>query len=206
MVAAFVVAGVSATAIGVAARHLARRLRGSTAIPIRGGLWSSVGQDERSLLEAGWAHQKSNCNGNAIALFDQALVLNPDSLEALKGRGICYSEIGEYNLAMQNFHRWVLRAPESGDAFFHRGGIWRKLDLVGLAISDYRYALRFSPSNAAARDALVELERNSAADCPKSNLSLAALFALEVRVEDSPPSNPGPTAGADQPTAGGLHG
>ena len=140
LIAAFVVAGVSATAIGLLSRHLVRRLRGVSAAPIR-----RFGQDEASLLEAGWAQHKSNGNENAIAQFNQALALNPSSVEALKGRGICYSEMGEDDLAMQDFHTWVLRAPESGDAFFHRGSMWRKLDLVGLAISDYRYALKSTP-------------------------------------------------------------
>ena len=197
LVAAFVVAGVSATAIGLLSRHLVRRLRGLPAAPVR-----RFGQDEASLLEAGWAHHKSNCNEDAIAQFDQALALNPHSLDALKGRGICHSEIGEYDLAMQDFHMWVLRAPESGDAFFHRGSMWRKLDLVGLAISDYRYALRFSPSNKAARDALIELMRDPTADRPKSISSLAALFAAEGPADGSLPSNSEPTAGAPQPPAG----
>ena len=56
------------------------------------------------LLEAGWAQHKSNGNENAIAQFNQALALNPSSVEALKGRGICYSEMGEDDLAMQDFH------------------------------------------------------------------------------------------------------
>lgn len=197
LVAAFVVAGVGATAIGLLSRHLERRLRGLSAAPLR-----RFGQDEASLLEAGWAHHKSNCTEKAIAQFDQALALNPHSLEALKGRGICYSEIGEYDLAMQDFHTWVLRAPESGDAFFHRGSMWRKLDLVGLAISDYRYALRFSPSNQAARDALTDLVRESTADRPKNISSLAALFAAEVPADGSLPPNPEPAAGAVQPPAG----
>ena len=157
------------------------------------------------MLEAGWAQHKSNGNENAIAQFNQALALNPSSVEALKGRGICYSEMGEDDLAMQDFHMWVLRVPESGDAFFHRGSMWQKLDLAGLAISDYRSALKCNPSNQAARDALAELMRNSTADRPKGIWSLAALFAGEVPAGGSLPSNPEPTAGAGQPT-GGVHG
>jgi hypothetical protein len=113
--------------------------------------------------------------------------------------------MGEDDLAMQDFHMWVLRAPESGDAFFHRGRMWQKLDLAGLAISDYRSALKCSASNQAARDALAELMRNSTADRPKGIWSLAALFAGEVPAGGSLPSNPEPTAGAGQPT-GEVHG
>ena len=175
LLAAFVVAGVSTTAISLFSRHIVRRLRGLSASSMR-----TFGEDETWLLEAGWAQHKSNGNENAIAQFNQALALNPSSVEALKGRGICYSEMGEDDLAMQDFHMWVLRAPESDDAFFHRGSMWQKLDLAGLAISDYRSALKCNASNQAARDALAELMRNSTADRPKGLWSLAALFAGEV--------------------------
>ena len=107
--------------------------------------------------------------------------------------------MGEYDLAMQDFHMWVLRAPESGDAYFHRGNIWQKLDLIGLAISDYRSALRFDPAHEAVRGALTELMRNSTADRPKGIWSLAALFAGEAPAGGSLPSNPEPTADAVQP-------
>ena len=148
------------------------------------------------MLEAGWAQHKSNGNENAIAQFNQALALNPSSVEALKGRGICYSEMGEDDLAMQDFHMWVLRAPESGDAFFHRGSMWRKLDLVGLAISDYRSALKCNPSNKAARDALAELMRNSTADRPKRHLEPRRTFCRRSARRRFAAPNPEPTAGA----------
>ena len=113
--------------------------------------------------------------------------------------------MGEYNLAMQDFHMWVLRAPESGDAYFHRGNIWQKLDLIGLAISDYRSALRFNPSHETARGALAELMRDSTANRPKIIFSLAALFAGHVPADGSKPSNPEPRLSAGKSTAD-LHG
>jgi tetratricopeptide (TPR) repeat protein len=193
LLAAFVVA--AAIAIGLLFRHLVRRRRGLSAAPIG----TEFGQDEASLLEADWARHKPN---SAIAKFDQALALTPHSVEALKGRGICYLEMGQYDLAMQDFHTWVLRAPESGDAFFYRATAWRKLGLIGLAISDYQNAVRLSPSNQAARDALIELMRDTIAGRPRSVLSLSALFAAEVRVDGLLPVNPEPAADAGKPSAG----
>ena len=196
LVVAFLVAG--AIAIGLFFRRLVRRLRGLSAI-------RRFGDGEASMHEARRAQQKSNCDEHAIARFDQALVSNPHSVEALKGRGMCYSQMGEYDLAMQDFHMWVLRAPESGDAYFHRGDIWQRLDLIGLAISDYRSALRFNPSHEVARGALAGLMRDSTADRPKTIFSLAALFAAHMPADGSQPSSSETTASSREST-GGMHG
>ena len=182
LLAVLVVVGASVGAI-LLCRYLVRRWR--TEAPTL-----SFAQGE--------AHHTSNCDEDAIARFNQALVRNPHSLEALKGRGICYSQMGEYDLAMQDFHLWVLRAPECAEAYFHRGNLWKKIDLMGLAISDYRAVLRLDPSHDSARDALAELMRNSAADRPKAIFSLAALFAADAAAAGLLPSNPEPAAGAGE--------
>jgi tetratricopeptide (TPR) repeat protein len=182
-----VMVGVSVVAVVLLFYCLMRRWRAGASV-------LNSGEDE--------AQRKSNCDEDAIARFDQALLHQPHAIEALKGRGICYSQLGEYDLAMQDFHMWVLRAPQSGDAYFHRGDVWQKLDLTGLAISDYRSALRFNPSHEAAHGALAELMRNSAADRPKAIYSLAALFAADVPAAGSQPSSPEPTASAHETTEG----
>ena len=178
--------GVGVVAVGLLVWYLVRRWR--TGAPIL-----NFGESD--------TQHKSTCDDDVIALFDQALAHNPPSLDALKGRGICYSQMGEYNLAMQDFHMWVLRAPESGDAYFHRGNIWQKLDLIGSAISDYRSALRFNPSHEPARGALAELMRGSAVNRPKTIFSLAALFAGDVPAADSKSSIPEPRLSAGKSTA-----
>jgi tetratricopeptide (TPR) repeat protein len=177
--------GVGVVAVGLLVWYLVRRWR--TGAPIL------------NFGEGDTQHKSTYDDG--IALFDQALAHNPPSLDALKGRGICYSQMGEYNLAMQDFHMWVLRAPESGDAYFHRGNIWQKLDLIGSAISDYRSALRFNPSHEPARGALAELMRGSAVNRPKTIFSLAALFAGDVPAADSKSSIPEPRLSAGKSTA-----
>jgi tetratricopeptide (TPR) repeat protein len=187
----WVMVGVGVVAIGLLVWYLVRRW-GAEAPTLHFG-------------EGHTQHNKSTCDDGVIALIDQALAHNPHSLEALKARGIWYSQMGEYNLAMQDFHMWVLRAPESGDAYFHRGNIWQKLDLIGLAISDYRYALKFNPSHETARSALAELMRDSTVNRPKTIFSLAALFAGDGPAPDSKLSIPEPRLSAGESTAD-LHG
>ena len=185
--APWVMVGVSVVAVGLLFCCLMRRWRAGAPVP-------NFGEDE--------AQRKLNRDEDAIARFDQALLRQPHAIEALKGRGICYSQMGEYDLAMQDCHMWVLRAPESGDAYFHRGNVWQKLDLISLAISDYRSALRFNPSHEAAHGALAELMRDSTADRPKTIFSLAALFAAHVPASGSQASSPEPTASARESTEG----
>ena len=150
-----------------------------------------------ALSGEGAAHHQTNRNEAAIALSDRAVVPNPLSFEALKDRGLHYSQIGEYDLAMQDFHMLVLRAPESGDAYFHRGCIWEKLGLIGLAFSDYRSALRFNPSHDAARGSLANQMRNSAGDRPKNIFCLAELFSARVPTVDQSRS---PETGGTSPS------
>jgi len=119
---------------------------------------------EPALIEAAWALHRASCNERAIATFSDALELNPNSIEALKGRSLCYAEITDYDLAMRDLHRWVLRAPKDGDAYLHRAKLWKELGLDDLAISDLRSSLKFSASNAAAREAVHEMARISFGD------------------------------------------
>ena len=185
--APWVILGVGVVAVGLLFSYL---MRSSRAEPT--GL--TFDEDD--------AQFESNGDKAAIAALDQALVQNPHSLEALKDRGLCYSHAGEYDLAMQDFHMWVLRAPGCGDAYFHRGNIWQKLDLGGLAISDYRSALRLDPSHEAARGALADLMRDTTTDRPKAIFSLAALFAARVSADSSQPSRPAEEVARDR--TGGI--
>jgi tetratricopeptide (TPR) repeat protein len=159
--AAALIAAGAGWALGALSSRFARFLRGSRP--------PGLSHDASSLNEAAWADQKASCNEGAIALFAQALALNPRCAEALRGRGLCYSEMGEYDLAMQDFHAWVLCAPESGEAYFHRAKVWRTLGFIDLAISDFRSSLRFSASNTAAREAVEELARAHFGDGLETN-------------------------------------
>jgi hypothetical protein len=173
LAAAFMAAVGSLTAIGILVGRLVRRPGGPIAA-IDAGPSADPSRDESSLLEAAWAYHKSGCNESAIALFTEALILNRCSVEALKGRGLCYAALAEFDRAMLDFHTWVLRDPESGDAYFLRAQIWRKLGLNGLAISDFRTSLRYSVSNAAAREAVEELARVCFDDSPEANMAPTA--------------------------------
>jgi tetratricopeptide (TPR) repeat protein len=183
----WVMVGVSVVAVGLLFCCLMRRWRAGAPV-------LNFGEDE--------AQRKSNCDEDAIALFDQTLLHDAHAIGALKGRGLLYSQMGEYDLAMQDFHMWVLREPDNGDAYFHRGDIWQKLDLIGLAISDYRSALKFNPSHEGAHGALAKLMRDSTACGPKTIFSLAALFAAHVPADRSQPSSLEPTASVHESTEG----
>lgn len=175
-VAPWVILGVGVVAVGLVSSYFMRSRRAEPTV-------LDFDEDDAQFV--------SNGDKAAIAALDQALVQNPHSLEALKGRGLCYSRAGEYDLAMQDFHMWILRAPHCADAYFHRGNIWQKLDLSGLAFSDYRSALRHDPSHEAARCALADLMRDTTTDRPKAIFSLATLFAARASADSSQPSQPG---------------
>ena len=93
--------------------------------------------------------------------------------------------MGEYDLAMQDFHMWVLRAPESGDAYFIVAVSGKSLIWLVWRFLTIGLRLRINPFHETARSALAELMRDSTVNRPKTIFSLAALFAGDGPAPDS---------------------
>ena len=69
-----------------------------------------------------------------------------DLAAAFKDRGIAYDDLGQYNLAMQDFDRSIAIDPNDWDVYSSRGITRIALKLYALAIEDFSQALRLNPS------------------------------------------------------------
>ena len=154
---------------------------------------NSAAEQRRGLLMAASTDRNLGSPEKAIALFTDALTIDNCCVEALKGRGLCFIELAEYDSAIQDFHAWVLRAPQSSEAFRHRAMVWEVLGFADMAVSDLRTALSFSKSSAAARVLIDELARLQFGDQKQTGADLENTQSMK-------PSTPQPnSAGTSSP-------
>ena len=86
----------------------------------------------------------------AIAEFSQALVSNPNNLDALSGRAEAYYWLEKFPAAIQDFDAVLERNPNNATFFFRRGYAYNQLKEHQKAISDYTEAIRLDPEYASA--------------------------------------------------------
>jgi tetratricopeptide (TPR) repeat protein len=83
----------------------------------------------------------------AIALYGDALRLDPDDKEALANRGYSYYEDGQYDRARSDLDAAVRLDPDFAYARVDRGATLAALGQHELAIADFDAALRASPND-----------------------------------------------------------
>lgn len=83
----------------------------------------------------------------AISLFDQALALDPEHLNAYLQRGFCHSLKREYEAAVADFSSVITRKPDHLWAYTSRGSAYGKWGQQELAIRDFNRVLELDPKN-----------------------------------------------------------
>ena len=100
-------------------------------------------------LELGNLHLRVRKDLNAAAsVFTEALKRNPQSAEALFGRGDAFMQDGQYDRAMTDLMAAIRLAPKMATAYSLRGDILLISGDNRAAIADYRKALELDPSRA----------------------------------------------------------
>jgi protein O-GlcNAc transferase len=103
----------------------------------------------------------------AVASYDRALAIKPDSVEALYNRGLALFELKRHQEALASYDRALAFNPDFAEALNNRGNALLELRRHGEAIASYDRALAFKPDNAEALynrgNALLELERHEEA-------------------------------------------
>lgn len=77
----------------------------------------------------------------AVEAYSRALEINPQSIEALMGRGWVLAQTGYLDEAVQDFSKVIAIEPKNAAAYLARGMVRHRLNQLGLAISDYTSAL-----------------------------------------------------------------
>lgn len=84
---------------------------------------------------------------DALAEYDQALQLNPDSVEAYLGRGQTNKALGRQAEAIADFTAAIARAPEQVDAYLARAAVYEAQGEVSAAAADYQQVVALAPTN-----------------------------------------------------------
>ena len=113
--------------------------------------------DEQRTMRAlvGWlnraqAAQDGERTDEAIACYDRALQIKPDSLLALNGKGSLLGRLKQYDKALSCLDRAVAANPNIFGTRFNRALALQNLEKLEAALGEYDEALRLKPDHAKA--------------------------------------------------------
>jgi tetratricopeptide (TPR) repeat protein len=86
----------------------------------------------------------------ALASYDRALTLRPDSAEALSNRGLVLHELKRYEEALASYDRALAVRPDFAEALFNRGNVLHAVKRYDEALASYDRALALRPDYAKA--------------------------------------------------------
>jgi tetratricopeptide (TPR) repeat protein len=94
--------------------------------------WSKIG---RQAIDA-------NRWNEALNAYDKVLELNPNDASAYYNRGLAYSNLGNYKLAILNYDRAIELNPKDADAYYNRGNAYSRLGNSSYAKEDWKIAAK----------------------------------------------------------------
>ena len=114
---------------------------------------SAVNQQLASALnnQANALHAKGQSLA-ALELFDQALVLDPDFVEAHSNRGNALRRLKRYEEAIASYRRAIALKDDYGPAHNNMGIAWQELNDYDTALACHDRALAINPSNSFAHN------------------------------------------------------
>lgn len=107
----------------------------------------------------GLAYHNKGDHNRAIADFNKAIKIQPNSAKAYLGRGLTYHKKGEYAQAIADCNKAIKNNPNLAEAYSVRGLAYYKKGDYNWAIADLKKALEIDPNHQFARKALKILER-----------------------------------------------
>ncbi len=81
----------------------------------------------------------------AIAEYDEAIRLQPESFGAYNNRAVAYDSLGQSERAIQDYAEAIRLDPEEFVTYYNRSLIYRDLGLLQQAIEDLDEAIRLNP-------------------------------------------------------------
>jgi len=95
----------------------------------------------------GKAYSETDQPLKAIKNFNQALTMSPRFMEAMFGKGLVYSDIGQYDSAIAIFTKILVDLnPKHHESYYSRAIACNKKGLTDRAIADYTSAIRVKPN------------------------------------------------------------
>jgi len=94
--------------------------------------WSKIGR--QAIDDNRW--------NEALNAYDKVLELNPNDASAYYNRGLAYSNLGNYKLAILNYDRAIELNPKDADAYYNRGNAYSRLGNSSYANQDLKMAAK----------------------------------------------------------------
>jgi len=86
--------------------------------------------------------------GKVMEYLNEAIRLNPNYADAYGDRGAAYADLGQYQLAIEDYNKAIRLQPDDVFAYNNRGIAYADLGQYQLAIEDYNKAIRLKPDHA----------------------------------------------------------
>ncbi len=118
--------------------------------PVQTPAAASTGERIAALLAQGQSLLQSDRPEEAIACFDEALVLKPESAEALVKKGAALEKLRQPQEALECYDRAINADRSMTIAYLHKGGLCNRLERYGEAIECYERALHSQEKKRAA--------------------------------------------------------
>jgi tetratricopeptide (TPR) repeat protein len=112
------------------------------------GLYLTVGRNLLSIFHEsrGTIYYEQGNLDRAISEFDQAILLNPDFVEAYVQRGLVYDFKGDVDYAIDDFDKAIQLDPDFRVAYTARGCAYLRKGDLGRAIVDFDKAINLEPN------------------------------------------------------------
>jgi tetratricopeptide (TPR) repeat protein len=91
-------------------------------------------------------HEKGEID-RALALYAEALALDPTVSSSYGGRGFIWSRIGEYDRAMADYDEAIRLDPKANRTLSARGDLWRQKGDLVRALRDIDQSLKLNPND-----------------------------------------------------------
>jgi uncharacterized membrane protein YhaH (DUF805 family) len=122
-------------------------------IPIAGPIWFLVlvcSDSQPGNNEYGPNPKAEEESGKAIADYNKAIEIAPDSADAFYNRGDAYDEMGEYGKAIADYNKAIELDPNHALAYHNRGCAYGEIGAYDKAIADYNKAIELNPNDSLA--------------------------------------------------------
>lgn len=106
--------------------------------------------DSKTLSAQEWFERgyKTADTEEKIRLYTKAIELDPGFVNAYNNRGVCYIELQQIDLAIEDFNQAIELNPKGAEAYYNRGNSHAKLEQFQTAIEDYNQAITLQAKDA----------------------------------------------------------
>ncbi|GAB4349562.1 MAG: hypothetical protein Fur0042_16950 [Cyanophyceae cyanobacterium] len=104
-------------------------------------------RDGAATVEAGEALMRAGRYADALAVYEAVLAQEPNSYEAVLGKGVALDGLQRYEGAIAAYDRAVTLKPDGYEGWFNRGLVLSRLGKDSDAITSFHQAIQLCPAN-----------------------------------------------------------